>query len=63
MPRVKKDKTNTPPPPPKDPRREDIGHGCVDCKHYPLDLKAIPCRDCERWNYWECVTKQITSTT
>lgn len=58
MPRVKKEKINAPVPPPKDPREENIGHGCVDCKHYPLDAnKAFPCRDCERWNYWEPATK------
>jgi len=52
MPRVKKEKVNTPPPP-KDPRKEDIGHGCTDCKFLELDNKAFPCRDCERWSYWE----------
>jgi len=49
MARVKK--PDTPPPPPKHPR--ECKHGCGDCVHFRLDVKAFPCRDCERWNYWE----------
>ena len=49
MARVKK--ADMPPPPPKHPR--ECKHGCTDCIHYRLDVKAFPCRDCERWNYWE----------
>lgn len=49
MARVKK--PDAPPPPPKHPR--ECKHGCTDCKYYRLDVKAFPCRDCERWNYWE----------
>lgn len=49
MARVKK--PDMPPPPPKHPR--ECKHGCIDCKHYHLDVKAFPCCDCERWNYWE----------
>lgn len=49
MARVKK--TEAAPPPPKSSR--DVKHGCCSCKHYKLDVKAFPCRDCEQWNYWE----------
>ena len=44
-------KTDSAPPPPKDPAT--VKHGCCSCKHYKLDVKAMPCRDCEKWNYWE----------
>ena len=58
MARVKK--PDMPPPPPKHPR--ECKHGCTDCKYLSLDVKAFPCRDCERWNYWEDAHPEKTNT-
>ena len=44
-------KTDTAVPPPKS--ASEVKHGCCSCKHYRLDTKNHPCRDCEQWNYWE----------
>lgn len=44
-------KTDSAPPPPKDPAT--VKHGCCSCIHYKLDVKTMPCRECEHWNYWE----------
>ena len=43
--------TATPVPPPKDAR--DVRHGCLSCLHFSKDARAFPCKDCEKWNYWE----------
>lgn len=38
-------------PPPRE--RGTVKHGCCSCVHYHLPVKDFPCRDCERFNYWE----------
>lgn len=57
MARVKKTAAAPPPPRPNG----SVKHGCCSCKHYKLDVKAFPCRDCERWNYWEDSEPPIVS--
>ena len=39
------------PPPPK--ASGTVKHGCCSCVYYKLDPRQMPCRDCEKWNYWE----------